>query len=137
MTTWMVVEDEPDLYEMLLAMYEMIGVDGMAFTDGEQATAWVNDIERGYYTPQDVPELALLDIRLPGQISGPAVGARLRNCEATQRMVVVLMTAYKLSVEEEQQAFEQSGADMIFYKPLPPLGEFQAMLQDLIAARQI
>ena len=34
----MVVEDEPDIYELLLAMFEMWGIEGVAFVDGEEKT---------------------------------------------------------------------------------------------------
>ena len=42
MTVWMVVEDEPDVYEMVLAMYETLGIDGVAFTTGEEAITWID-----------------------------------------------------------------------------------------------
>ena len=45
MTTWMVVEDEPDVYEMVLAIYETLGVEGAAFLNGEDAVEWLDDID--------------------------------------------------------------------------------------------
>jgi hypothetical protein len=40
----MVVEDEPDIYEVLLARCEMCGIEGVAFVDGEEAVAWRVDV---------------------------------------------------------------------------------------------
>src|SRR5690606_39918312 len=92
----MVVEDEPDIYEVLLAMFEMWGIEGVAFVDGEEAVAWIDEVDRGEFEGE-LPELALLDIRLPGSISGPMVGERLRKSPILQHSAIVLSTAYRLS----------------------------------------
>ena len=78
MTTWMIVEDEPGIYEMLLAMSEVLGNEGIAFVDGDEAIAWVDEVDGGRFEGE-LPELALVDIRLPTNTSGPMVGARLRK----------------------------------------------------------
>ena len=135
MSTWMVVEDEPDIYELLLAMFEMWGIEGVAFVDGEEAVAWIDEVAKGKF-PGELPGLALLDIRLPGVISGPMVGERLRSCPALENITIVLTTAYKLSVEEEKEVMEQSGADRLIYKPLPKFHELKQLLEDLIAQRR-
>src|SRR5579871_2522365 len=84
LSTWMVVEDEPDIYELLLAMFEMWGIEGVAFVDGEEAVSWIEEADKG--TPGEHPELALLDIRLPGNVSGPDVGARIRQSPVLNQM---------------------------------------------------
>ncbi|MBZ0301183.1 MAG: response regulator, partial [Anaerolineae bacterium] len=89
MSTWMVVEDEPDIYEVLLAMFEMWGIDGVAFVDGEEAIAWIDDVDGGRFRGE-LPELALLDIRLPGAVSGAAVGERLRKSTVLGDIAIVL-----------------------------------------------
>ena len=76
MSTWMVVEDEPGLYDLVLAMYETMGINGLAFTTGEEAFDWIEDVDAGHFAGE-LPKLALLDIRLPGEISGPMIGARI------------------------------------------------------------
>ena len=106
MSTWMVVEDEPDIYELLLAMFEMWGIEGVAFVDGEEAITWIEEADKG--SPGELPELALLDIRLPGNVSGPMVGERIRKSAALKQMGVVLITAYKLTAEEEK-AVDRAG----------------------------
>ena len=134
MQTWMVVEDEPDIYELLLAMFEIWGIEGVAFVDGEEAIAWVEEADKD--APSDVPELALLDIRLPGNVSGPMVGERLRKSPLLKNVAIVLITAYKLTAEEEKVVMEQAGADKLLNKPLPGFGELKAILEATIAERR-
>lgn len=131
MTTWMVVEDEPDLYDMVLAMYSTMGVDGLSFVTGEEAIEWIDDLENGHAS-DELPELVLLDIRLPGDINGIEVGARLRQSPFLQDIAIVLMTAYKLSPREEKRFMEQAGANLLLYKPLPKLHDLEVMLKDLV-----
>lgn len=135
MTTWMVVEDEPDLYEMVLAMYDTLGVEGVAFTNGEEALEWIEAVDNGQYA-QEIPELALLDIRLPGKVVGTTVSARMRQSHMMRHTAIVLMTAYKLSAEEENETMQFANADYLLYKPLPALDALEKILRDLIAQRQ-
>ncbi len=135
MSTWMVVEDEPDIYEVLLAMFEMWGIEGVAFVDGEEAAAWIEDVNEGRFQGE-LPELALLDIRLPGNISGAMVAEKLRQSAKLQNVAIVLNTAYKLTPEEEKQILDQSKADKLMYKPLPRFNELQKVLEDVIAQRR-
>lgn len=131
----MVVEDEPDIYEVLLAMFEMWGIEGVAFVDGEEAVAWIDDVDHSRFQGE-LPELALLDIRLPGDIKGPMVGARLRRSPVLGKIAIVLTTAFKLKPEEEQEAIKLAGADRLIYKPLPKFGELQIVLEQVIAQRR-
>src|SRR6185295_603248 len=97
----MVVEDEPDIYDVLLAMFEIWGIEGIAFVDGSEAVAWIDDVDKGAVTGE-LPELAILDIRLP-EVSGPDVGARLRISDRLGRVDIVMITAYRLTPDEEEQ----------------------------------
>lgn len=131
----MVVEDEPDIYEVLLAMFEMWGIEGVAFVDGEEAVAWIDDVDHGRFQGE-LPELALLDIRLPGDIDGVGVGERLRSSSVLNNISIVLTTAYKLTPEEQQEAMRRSGADKWLPKPLPKFNELQTTLEAVIAQRR-
>jgi len=134
MTTWMVVEDEPDLYDMILAMYATLGIGGVAFVTGEEAIDWIEQVEEGRYN-DELPQLAMIDIRLPDRVTGDLVGARLRRSGVLKNTVIVLMTAYKLSPEEEGRMITRAGADLLLYKPLPRLNELKRMLFNLIEER--
>lgn len=131
----MVVEDEPDIYDVLLAMFELWGIDGVAFVDGEESTAWIDDVDQGRYRGE-LPELALIDIRLPGKIQGDIVGERLRKSSVLGHMAIVLITAYKMSVEDEEKVKLRAGADELMYKPLPKFNELQRRLEEIIAKRR-
>ena len=134
MPTWMVVEDEPDLFNVVLAMYALLEVDGIAFSSGEETLYWIDDVDNGLTSAQ-LPEMALLDIRLPGQVSGPMIAERIRNSPVLGNIANVMMTAYKLSPREEQIIRAQSGCDMLLYKPLPKPSEFKKMMNTLIAQK--
>lgn len=133
MSTWMVVEDEPDIYAVLLAMFEVWGIEGAAFVDGTEALAWVDDVDSGR-VKGDLPELAIIDIRLPG-VSGPEVAARLRQSPILRHMTIVLITAYRLPPSEEDEVMAQAQADLLLYKPLPRPEEFRRVLEDALTRR--
>ncbi len=135
MSTWMVVEDEPDIYEVLLAMFEMWGIDGVAFVDGEEAVNWIDDVDAGRFKGE-LPELALLDIRLPGSVNGVNVAERLRQSPILKNVAIVFATAYRLNPEEEKVVMTQGQADKLMYKPLPRFNELQKILEEVIAARR-
>ncbi|HYO88736.1 MAG TPA: response regulator [Candidatus Limnocylindrales bacterium] len=135
MGRWMIVEDEPDLYDMLLTMTDLMGVDGVAFANGEDAVAWIEDVEAKRLSA-DLPDLALLDMRLPGAINGEDVGARLRSSSILSEITVVLMTAYSLNPKQERAVLKYSGAEMLIYKPLPRMSEFTALMKKATAKRK-
>ncbi|MEZ4671645.1 MAG: response regulator [Anaerolineae bacterium] len=135
MSTWMVVEDEPDIYEVLLAMFEMWGIEGVAFVDGEEAVAWVEDVDSGKFKGE-LPELALLDIRLPGNITGADVAVKLRASPILGNSAIVFATAYRLSADEYDEIMKKTDADKLMYKPLPRFNELQKILEEVLAARR-
>lgn len=134
MPTWMVVEDEPDIYELLLAMFEIWGIQGVAFVDGPEAVAWVEDVDQGRVRGE-LPEVALLDVRLP-QLSGPEVAQRLRRSSRLGQIGIVLITAYRLSPEQEKNVIAEAQADLLLFKPLPALAELREMIEGVIAKRK-
>lgn len=129
----MIVEDEPDLYEMLLLMTEALDHEGVAFLNGEEAITWIDDMDTNRLTPSR-PEFALIDIRLPGDIKGYEVAHQLRQSNTLRNIPIILMTAYHLSPDEERDMMKYSGADMLIHKPLPNPQELQALFRQLSAA---
>lgn len=134
MPTWMVAEDEPDIYDVLLAMFGMWGIDGVAFTDGAEAVAWIEEVDAGHVRG-DLPELAILDIKLP-DVTGPEVGARLRASPVLHNIAIVLITAYYLTPAEEREAIALAQADLLLYKPLPGFQELREKLDQVLARRK-
>jgi CheY-like chemotaxis protein len=113
-----------------LALFEIWSIDGVAFTNGTDAVKWIEDVDRGEANT-NLPELALLDIRLPG-VSGPEIGQRLRKSPVLNDVAIVMMTAYHLTPTEEKAVLEKSQAGTLLYKPLPSPTEFRAILQKAI-----
>jgi len=130
----MVVEDEPDIYELLLAMFEIWGIRGVAFVDGPEAVAWVDDVDQGRVRGE-LPEVALLDVRLP-QLSGPHVAQRLRRSSRLGQIGIVLITAYRLSPDDEKLVMAEAQADLLLFKPLPSLAELREMIERVIVRRK-
>lgn len=131
----MVVEDEPDIYEVLLAMFEMWGIEGVAFVDGEEAVKWIDDVDNGRYVTEP-PELALIDIRLPGELNGVHVGERLRRSKRLGQMAIVLTTAFEFTPDFIEEAIRRTQADHFIKKPLPKFNELQGVLENIIAQRR-
>ena len=128
---WMVVEDEPSLRMMLsTAMMFIWGVEPLAFADGHNAMAWLDKVEtRQIDAP--LPELALLDIRMPGP-QGHEIAERLRKVPATSNMAIVMMTAYRLDPEERNTVIRMAQPQAMLAKPLLNLNDLKQALEDAI-----
>ncbi|MFN8378178.1 MAG: response regulator [Anaerolineae bacterium] len=132
---WLVVEDEPSIYDVLHTMFQMWGVEGIAYNDGEEAIAFINDVDSGKFRGE-LPELAVLDIRLPGKYDGVDVGARLRRSPKLRHIAIVLITAYVLAESEQRECMTRAGADDLIRKPLPRPAEFRRRLEAVIESRK-
>lgn len=124
----MIVEDEPSLRMMLSAAMMLIwGVEPLAFHDGYDAMAWLDGVE-AQKTSTMLPELALLDIRMPGP-QGPEIAERLRKVPATSKMAIVMMTAYRLNSEERESIVKMAKPQAMVSKPLPRLTDLKQTLE--------
>ena len=93
---------------------------------------WIDDLDNGYYNGE-LPVVALLDIRLPGDIQGLDVGARLRQSPILSHDIrIVLVTAYKMSPREEKEALRRAGANLLIYKPIPRFNDFRKMIDKVL-----
>lgn len=135
MPKWLIIEDERDLHETLLAMFEVWGINGMAFEDGQEALDWVDAVDKGEYIGE-LPQLALIDLRLPGAF-GVDVAMRIRQSRVLQNMAIILMTAYCLAPEQEEEFVSRVRADAFLNKPLPPMKALQKLLNDLVVHRYV
>jgi CheY-like chemotaxis protein len=80
----LVVEDDPDIRELVVAALEALGCEVRAARDGDAALAAVSRAER--------LDLVLLDLMLPGA-AGEEVLAAVRGREALRDARVVVMSA--------------------------------------------
>ncbi len=131
---WIIVEDDLELQEVLRAMCRMWGVEPLAFTDGDEAAAWLERVAGGGYDGP-IPEAALLDVRLPGE-SGPNIGARIRAIPRISDIAIILMTAYWMSSGDRRQTIELCQADLMLDKPLPDMDILRQRIEEVIAKRR-
>ena len=134
MSSWIIIEDEESLYDMLLTMTELFGVEGIPFADGDTAVDWLDDVDQGLHAGQ-LPVLALVDQRLPGKFQGDMVGERIRQSKKLSHIAIVLMTAYRLTKEQEDEVMKKAGVEALVYNPLPRLRDFRTMLENIIEKR--
>ncbi len=108
----LVVDDDPDIREVVGAMLEAVGLAVCAVSSGEEA------LEHLAGEPYD---LVVLDWNLPGR-SGLDVCKKLRRAKPTGRIPILFLTAHAAS-QDMVDAFA-SGADDYVVKPFraPELG---------------
>jgi CheY-like chemotaxis protein len=103
----LVVEDNPDGREMLRRMLQLWGHQVEAAPDGLQGVQKGRDW---------VPEVALIDIGLPG-MDGYGVARELRAALG-ERVFLAAMTGY--GPPHDQQRAQEAGFDTFFVKPIAP-----------------
>lgn len=103
--TVFIVEDDPDIAEVLRFNLEHKGYMVVCEVNGEQAYESILN---------NVPDLLILDISLPG-ISGIEVCRYLKNNEKTRTLPIMILTAR--TKKEDHEAGLQAGADDFITKP--------------------
>ena len=134
MKPWLVVEDEEDIRNIVKVMFQVWGHIALEFRDGNEAWGWLDAVEAGTYSGE-LPELALMDIRMPGH-KGNEIARRIRTVGALKNIPIVLMTAFSLSEGERQEMIQDCGVDQIIHKPLPDLFEFKTLLDNVYNTKQ-
>jgi len=107
-TSVLVVDDDPDVCDLVTYKLEQSGFDVRRASDGDAALREV---------AKKVPDLVLLDVMMPG-VSGLEVLERWRKDEATAAMPVIMVTA-KAQENDVERGFEL-GADDYVIKPFSP-----------------
>ncbi|MBI5497860.1 MAG: response regulator transcription factor [Deltaproteobacteria bacterium] len=110
-----VLEDDPDLAEMLRRWFAGAGMEFSHCADGE--AAW--ELLQG--AP---PDVVLADLMVPG-ISGQEFVAKLRAHPATSHTAVIVMSASILNAAQGAEMKDILQADHVFSKPL--------LLRDVLA----
>jgi DNA-binding response OmpR family regulator len=108
MTSVLVVDDDPDVCDLVTYKLEQSGFEVRRASDGDGA---LREVARR------VPDLVLLDIMMPG-LSGLEVLERWRSDPATAAIPVVMLTA-KAQENDVERGF-QLGADDYVVKPFSP-----------------
>ncbi len=127
---WMVVEDDPRTRSIYVMMLTMWGVKPLVFPNGEDAAAWLDRVDAGE-ADEPLPEIAIIDVRLPGMM-GYDVARRMRELPATRQIPLLMVTAYSLSETESMRIHEAAQPDLLLPKPLPMPDDFRALLERLI-----
>lgn len=128
--TWMIVEDDTAIRNVIETMCELWDFNVISFKDGFEAAAYLSNSD----PPSPHPDVALLDIRMPGPW-GHEISAKIRKHPILNNIGVILMTAYELPGTDEEKYIESSGADQLLYKPLPPMDDLLKLIHEIIAKR--
>ena len=131
---WLIAEDEIDILNLLSTVTQVWGHTPLPFESGQKVWDWLDKVDSGVVTG-NLPEFALLDIRMPGK-RGNEVANRIRNVAKLKHIPIVLMTAYSLDEDDRQTFKKQDGVDAIISKPLPAFDELRDVLNHVIKHNQ-
>lgn len=104
----LIAEDEPDIRELVLFMLRFAGYEVIAATNGEEAVRTAL---------REVPDLILLDVRMPRMTGYEA--CRLIKANPALRDVPVVFLSAK-GQESEIQSGLDAGAEEYLLKPFSP-----------------
>jgi len=124
--TWLLVEDDTDIRNVVAVMISVWGEKPLPFPDGGAAWAWLDTVTNGTFNGE-LPELALMDIRMPGY-TGDKLAARIRQTPQIKDIPIILMTAFSLTDAEIKEMMNQAGVDYLINKPLPDMEVFRTTL---------
>ena len=122
MATILIVEDEPDIQELIAYNVERAGHDVVRTASAEQAL----EIVRGA-----LPHLILIDWMLPG-MSGVDLARSLRSNKRTEGIPLIMVTAR--GAEQDKLTGLEVGADDYMTKPFSPR-ELNARIKAVLRRR--
>jgi two-component system response regulator (stage 0 sporulation protein F) len=120
----MVIEDDPDLRDLLAVAFERHGLDAQVVASGREALAILT-------SPARAPEAIVTDVRLP-EFSGITLLAGLRAGGFVSTPMIV-MTAY--ADANVTQRVARLGVDALFVKPFD-VDELCETLTEFVAHRR-
>ncbi|MHB8793693.1 MAG: response regulator [Thermoleophilia bacterium] len=103
----LLVDDNEDVRRLVKKVLQMAGYDVCEATSGDEALAAVEN---------EVPDLILMDIRLPGQFNGLETTSRLKDDARMQRVPIVALTASVL--ERDRRQALAAGCSGFISKPI-------------------
>ena len=114
MKTVLVVDDDPDIRELVTWKLAQAGYATLAAGDGEAA---LDAVTAGAIAGRPVPDLVLVDWMMP-RITGIEVCRTLRENPSTARIPIILLTAK--AQEAEIECGYEAGVDDYIVKPFSP-----------------
>ena len=129
MLTWLIAEDETDIRNLLDMMCQVWGHKTITFENGQKVWDWLDNVE--VTTDSQIPELVLMDIRMPGK-KGNEIATRMRQVDKFKKTPIVLMTAFALSERERTELISDHGVDHILNKPLPDFEQLRSILHGIV-----
>jgi DNA-binding response OmpR family regulator len=118
-----IAEDEKDIRELIAFTLRYVGHDVFAYSNGEEA--WIN-------TLVEMPDLIILDIRMP-VMSGYEVCEKIKANPLTEQIPVVFLTS-KGQEEEIKTGFDHGALDYLL-KPFAP-EELNKTVQSILSRNQ-
>ncbi len=116
----LIIDDDPDLLEMLAAVLEEAGYTVAAVPSGREALQWMRAAE----AVGEPPALILLDLALPG-MSGAQVAAALRQQRGGQVSPIIVISAD----QSAQRRGRELGATFTLTKPFEVEGLLKLVRQ--------
>lgn len=129
---WLIVEDDDTIREIVELGCELIGHSSISFPNGKEVLSWMENA----IPESEMPDVALLDIRMPGGPDGHELAAEIRRHPVLSNIAIFLMTAYELPGKQREEVLTVSGADKLFFKPLPPMEELAETAQEIVSGRK-
>jgi CheY-like chemotaxis protein len=102
----LIVDDNPTNLKLVTYLMQQKGYDVTTAADADDAIASIRA------TP---PDLILMDVQLPG-IDGLELTRRLKADPATERIVIIAVTAYAMKGDQEKA--REAGCDDYITKPI-------------------
>jgi len=121
----LIVEDEPDMNNLLADVLRAYGFEPVQAIDAEAALCAI---------AERAPDAILLDLMLPG-MSGLELCRQLKSARSTRLIPVIILTALDRSVDR-RHGFE-TGADDYLTKPFTPEGLISRLRLDIQQCREI
>lgn len=115
----LLVDDEPDILELLRYNFEKEGFDVLLANNGDEALR---------VAEKEIPDVIILDIMMPG-MDGVEVCVAMRDLEVLKHKIIVFLTGRDESYSEI--AGLENGADDYITKPIK-MGVLKARINSLI-----
>jgi CheY-like chemotaxis protein len=129
----MIAEDDESIRSSLAELLALWEVEPLIFEDGDQAWDWLDSVEREEY-PHPLPEVALLDILMPGKL-GYEIGRRMRGLAQTRSIPLLIMTASELTKYDKEQIQRSVYPEHLIPKPFRDIDELRSLIESTIAGK--